>query len=558
VANLHAATATTATNLVGSGSTTNAVDLATAEVNGILPAANVGNGLTDTQVSNTLTIDITDAGGYYTATTVEGALQEEAAELVAHVTADLDIDATNEIQDLGYTASPTNGIVTIDGTGSADATLTLADGTNAGLMAPADFTKLGTVAANASVSSVAMTTPTGLTVAGSPITSSGTLALSMTAGYSIPTTASQTQWDAAYTNRITSASGTLPLNLSIAANALTGSVDVVTTTTDGLMLATDKVIIDGLGTAAFTPVSDYAPAFTSQLANLFWATPDGAAGVPSLRGIVANDLPATISYLGSDINLASEVSNILPATHGGTGVANGVGETITLGGAVSTSNTLTTTGGALTVDADATGSTLTLGAGASSVSGVNTGDQDITGIAHLQTLSGVAGGSDDLGTFAGSTIADASTVKAALQSLETAVEAVFAPSFGYVYDLATIADATVVGGADVPFSNNGTLSGVTHTAGTTTIMIPVTGVYRIEYSVGITAGIGSALAIAVNGTVDASSSKSFLVATGSMTGNVMLTLAAGDVITLRNNSATPFTIDLAPSVGAQITVQFIQ
>ena len=41
---------------------------------------------------------------------------------------------------LGYTASPLNGTVTSD-TGT-DATLPLADGTNAGLMTPADFTKL--------------------------------------------------------------------------------------------------------------------------------------------------------------------------------------------------------------------------------------------------------------------------------------------------------------------------------------------------------------------------------------------------------------------------------
>jgi hypothetical protein len=43
--------------------------------------------------------------------------------------------------DLGYTASPTNGIVT-NSTGT-DATIPLATGTNAGLLAPADFTKLG-------------------------------------------------------------------------------------------------------------------------------------------------------------------------------------------------------------------------------------------------------------------------------------------------------------------------------------------------------------------------------------------------------------------------------
>lgn len=51
------------------------------------------------------------------------------------------------------------------------------------------------------VTSVSMTVPTGLTVTGSPITSTGTLAVSLTTGYSIPTTASQTTWDTAYTDR---------------------------------------------------------------------------------------------------------------------------------------------------------------------------------------------------------------------------------------------------------------------------------------------------------------------------------------------------------------------
>ena len=41
---------------------------------------------------------------------------------------------------------------------------------------------------------------------------------------------------------------------------------------------------------------------------------------------------------------------------------------------------------------------------------------------HLITLSGVSAAADDLGTFSGSTITDSSTVKTALQALETAVE----------------------------------------------------------------------------------------------------------------------------------------
>lgn len=48
------------------------------------------------------------------------------------------------------------------------------------------------------VTSVAMTVPTGLSVSGSPITSTGTLALTFTSGYSIPTTAKQGNWDTAY------------------------------------------------------------------------------------------------------------------------------------------------------------------------------------------------------------------------------------------------------------------------------------------------------------------------------------------------------------------------
>lgn len=43
-------------------------------------------------------------------------------------------------------------------------------------------------------------------------------------------------------------------------------------------------------------------------------------------------------------------------------------------------------------------------------------------ITHLVTLSGVAVNADDLGTFTGTTIPDTSTVKAALQSLETSLE----------------------------------------------------------------------------------------------------------------------------------------
>jgi hypothetical protein len=51
------------------------------------------------------------------------------------------------------------------------------------------------------VTSVGLSAPTGFSVSGSPVTSSGTLALSFAAGYSLPTNASQTNWDTAFSER---------------------------------------------------------------------------------------------------------------------------------------------------------------------------------------------------------------------------------------------------------------------------------------------------------------------------------------------------------------------
>lgn len=50
---------------------------------------------------------------------------------------------------------------------------------------------------NGTVTSVGLTVPTGLSVSGSPITTSGTLAITFASGYSIPTTANQTAWSTA-------------------------------------------------------------------------------------------------------------------------------------------------------------------------------------------------------------------------------------------------------------------------------------------------------------------------------------------------------------------------
>ena len=54
-----------------------------------------------------------------------------------------------------------------------------------------------------------------------------------------------------------------------------------TSSTSALSAGQGKILNDGK-----------APAFTSSTANYFWATPNGIAGVPTLRAIVAADIPA--------------------------------------------------------------------------------------------------------------------------------------------------------------------------------------------------------------------------------------------------------------------------
>ena len=86
-------------------------------------------------------------------------------------------------------------------------------------------------AGSGTVTSVAMTVPTGLSVSGTPITTSGTLAVTLTAGYSIPTTSDQTNWGTAYTNRISSLTVT---GSSGAATLSSNTLNIPTYTLSGL------------------------------------------------------------------------------------------------------------------------------------------------------------------------------------------------------------------------------------------------------------------------------------------------------------------------------------
>lgn len=215
----------------------------------------------------------------------------------------------------------------------------------------------GTSYGTGSVTSVAMSVPTGLTVSGSPITTSGTLALSYTAGYSIPTDASQSNWNTAFSERLqwdggatnlvastgrTSLGGTTVgqnmftltnpsaitfprFNADNTISALTASafrMAIGAGTGDGTVTSvtgTSPVVSSGGTTPAISLASGYGDTqnpYASKTANWFLAAPNGSAGAPTFRAIVAADIP-TLNQ--NTTGTAANVTGVVAIANGGTG-----------------------------------------------------------------------------------------------------------------------------------------------------------------------------------------------------------------------------------------------
>jgi predicted heme/steroid binding protein len=101
------------------------------------------------------------------------------------------------------------------------------------------------------VTSVDMSVPTGFAIGGNPVTSSGTLALSFASGYSLPTNASQANWDIAYNNRITSLTTTgTGGSATLVANVL--NIPIYQTQGNYITSLTGEVTASGPGASAAT------------------------------------------------------------------------------------------------------------------------------------------------------------------------------------------------------------------------------------------------------------------------------------------------------------------
>ena len=206
------------------------------------------------------------------------------------------------------------------------------------------------------VTFVDMTVPTGLSIAGNPITTSGTLVLGYASGYSLPTNASQTNWDTAYSERLQWDGGATNLvaatgRTSLGATTIGGNMFTLTNpsavtfpqfnadnTISALDAASFRTAIGaGTGGGSVTSVGLSLPSiFTvsgspvttsgtltgnlaSQTANFFFAAPNGSAGTPTFRAIVAADVP-TLNQNTS--GTASNVTGVVAVVNGGTGTSS--------------------------------------------------------------------------------------------------------------------------------------------------------------------------------------------------------------------------------------------
>ncbi len=247
----------------------------------------------------------------------------------------------------GITVTPSGSTITISSTGGGSGTVT----------------------------SVAMTVPSFLIVSGSPITTAGTLAVTL---------ATETA-NTVFAGPATGAAATPTFRALVAADlpAGTGTVTSVALTSPGVLYTVSGSPITTSGTLALNLIS--------QTANTFLAAPNGSAGTPSFRAIVPADVPTlnqnttgtaanitattnstltTLSALSlpgaqvtgniagnaanitGSISLTTQVSGILPVANGGTGDASFVANQVILGGT-------TTTGALAQVAAGTTGQVLT-------------------------------------------------------------------------------------------------------------------------------------------------------------------------------------------------------
>ena len=167
-------------------------------------------------------------------------------------------------------------------------TYTAATTSAAGLMSAADKSKLDGIAAGATankgtVTSVAMTVPTGLAISGSPITSAGTLALTFAGGYSIPKTADQENWDMAFGWGDHSKAGYTKNTGTVTSITLTQGAGI-TVSSSGTAITTSGSRTISLNTATNTAKGGFMPWMSHTKASTY----NGGSTAPTANATAVN------------------------------------------------------------------------------------------------------------------------------------------------------------------------------------------------------------------------------------------------------------------------------
>ena len=306
-------------------------------------AVTITNSAPDQTVSLTASTGISTSGTYPNFT-----ITNSAPDQTVVLTAGTGISTSGTYPNFTITNSAPDQTVSLTGAGTTSITGTYPN-----------FTITSNDSATGTVTSVGLSGgTTGLTVTGSPITTSGTITLGGTLdvdnGGTGQTSYTDGQLLIGNTTGNTLTKSTLTAGSGIAITNGGGSISIAATNSGTVtaVTGTSPVVSSGGTTPAISLASGYGDTqnpYASKTANHVLAAPDGSAGVPTFRAVVAADIP-TLNQ--NTTGTASNVTGIVAVANGGTGTATPslvAGTNITISGSFPNQTINSTASGSGTV-----------------------------------------------------------------------------------------------------------------------------------------------------------------------------------------------------------------